>query len=103
MSGILYEQLKPRTIEYLEILQEECAETIQAISKMKRFGLDSYNPTDPEKVTNLYHFIAELGDVVGMIALLQKSELIFEVAMTSEALETAALKKQEKVKRYLQT
>jgi len=49
--------------ETLVILQEECAEVIQAISKIHRFGMnDSYNG-----ITNLEHLVKELGDLNCMI------------------------------------
>jgi hypothetical protein len=33
--------MDPKTKEALDILQEECAEVIQAVSKISRFGLDN--------------------------------------------------------------
>lgn len=102
MSGILDGQLTPRTIEYLEILQEECAEVIQAVSKIKRFGLHSFNPTDKKKVLNIDHLITELGDVVGMIKLLTESELGTVEGLTTENISKAGEKKVKKVAKYLQ-
>jgi NTP pyrophosphatase (non-canonical NTP hydrolase) len=49
----------------LDILQEECAEVIQVISKIKRFGLDSYHPSDPDRLSNEVKLARELGDVEG--------------------------------------
>ena len=94
--------LNPRTIEYLEILQEECAEVVQAISKIKRFGVDSYHPLDENKVTNIAHLIVELGDIQGMIELLQESELAL-LSFSSENISIAAQAKKEKVKKFLIT
>jgi len=49
--------------EILVILQEECAEVIQAISKIHRFGLhDVY-----EGQSNIDRLIRELGDLRCMI------------------------------------
>lgn len=32
------------TNEVMDILQEECAEVIQAVSKIRRFGIDNHKP-----------------------------------------------------------
>ena len=34
------------TSEVMDILQEECAEVIQAVSKIRRFGIDNAKPAD---------------------------------------------------------
>ena len=46
--------------EVMDILQEECAEVIQAVSKISRFGLDNLKPGKPK--TNRDHLEEELGD-----------------------------------------
>jgi NTP pyrophosphatase (non-canonical NTP hydrolase) len=51
--------------ELLLILQEECAEVIQAVSKIFRFGLD----TEWNGETNRQHLEEELGDLKCMIEL----------------------------------
>lgn len=56
--------------EILEILQEECAEVIQAVSKVKRFGWDNSFEGKP---TNREHLTEELGDLEAMIELLKKN------------------------------
>lgn len=68
-------ELTPRTQELLDILQEEAAEVIQIISKIKRFGLYSYNPNDLEKTTNIAHLSVEIGDFVAIVDLLTRGEL----------------------------
>jgi NTP pyrophosphatase (non-canonical NTP hydrolase) len=102
MSGILDKQLSARTIEYLEILQEECSEVVQAVSKIKRFGLHSFNPTDKKKVQNIDHLIIEIGDVIGMVRLLTESELGFNHGLNLENISKAGEKKVKKVAKYLQ-
>jgi NTP pyrophosphatase (non-canonical NTP hydrolase) len=57
-----------QTKEVLDILQEECAEVIQAVSKISRFGLDNYKPGKPK--TNRQHLEDEVGDVLAMIDIL---------------------------------
>ena len=59
----------------MDILQEECAECIQAVSKIRRFGLKDKHGS---KKTNQEELIQELGDVVMMIILLSESGLFTE-------------------------
>jgi len=54
--------------EVMDILQEECAEVIQAVSKISRFGLDNFKPGKPK--TNREHLEEELGDMLAMIDIL---------------------------------
>jgi hypothetical protein len=51
-----------REDEILSLLQEECAEIIQMVSKIRRFGWDSYHPNDPT-ITNRDLLEDEIGDV----------------------------------------
>ncbi len=61
--------------KYLLIcLSEECAETIQAISKSLRFGLGSVSPY--KETNNLENLIQELNDVTGVIELLSEEKLL---------------------------
>ena len=63
--------------ETLRIAQEECAEVIQAISKVFRFGLDeSYNGK-----TNREHLEEEIGDLMCMIDLILDSGMVSESAV----------------------
>jgi hypothetical protein len=41
---------------------EECAEVIQAISKIKRFGKFNYHPDDPKKKPNWKLLLSEIDD-----------------------------------------
>lgn len=52
----------------MSVLQEECAEVIQAISKINRFGLES----EWQGVTNKQALITEIGDVLALIDVLMK-------------------------------
>ena len=60
--------------EILDILQEECAEVIQNVSKCRRFGLDSVylNGTGTQRD----ELVKEIGDVVAMIELLQEHGVV---------------------------
>jgi NTP pyrophosphatase (non-canonical NTP hydrolase) len=55
--------------EIYAITQEECAEVVQAISKVMRFGLD----TSHNGRTNREHLSEELGDLQCMISLLMET------------------------------
>ena len=82
-----------QTKEAMDILQEECAEVIQAVSKISRFGLDNYKPWKPK--TNREHLEEELGDLYAMIEILQDMDI---VSWTN--IEKAAEAKKEKLKQW---
>ena len=85
-----------RKEELLTVLQEECAEVTQAISKIFRFGEENYHPKDRKKVTNYDHFIMELGDIMGVIKLLAEDGHIDE-----EKLMKAAEDKVKKLDKFM--
>jgi NTP pyrophosphatase (non-canonical NTP hydrolase) len=85
-----------RKEELLTVLQEECAEVTQAISKIFRFGEESYHPKDRNKISNYDHFITELGDIMGVIKLLAEDGHIDE-----EKLMAAAEAKVKKLETYM--
>ena len=58
--------------EILDILQEECAEVIVAVSKIRRFGIEN---TYKDGGTQREHLIQELGDVTLLIELLKAHNL----------------------------
>jgi len=63
-----------RVRETLLILQEECAEVTQAVSKCFRFGLDNFKPGKP--ATNAEHLEVEIGDVLAMIDILVEQGIV---------------------------
>lgn len=65
--------MNDNTREILLILQEECAEVIQAISKCFRFGPDQMKPG--KERTNINMLQEELGDLLAMIDLLAKENV----------------------------
>lgn len=83
----------PKVTEILDILQEECAEVIQAISKCRRFGLE--NTYSKGTGTQREHLVQELGDVTLMIELL-KSHYMF----TETELKEAQLRKAQKLTQW---
>jgi NTP pyrophosphatase (non-canonical NTP hydrolase) len=77
--------------EVLLILQEECAEVTQAISKCFRFGLDNAKPGKP--LTNAEHLEGEIGDLLAMVDLLKSMNIV-----SDEGLNIAKQAKIEKLK-----
>lgn len=61
--------------EALCILQEECAELIQVISKIRRFGMDTEVCTNPGK-TNKDLLIEEAGDVQTLLNYLISNDIL---------------------------
>jgi NTP pyrophosphatase (non-canonical NTP hydrolase) len=60
--------------EVMLIAQEECAEVIQAISKVFRFGMDDVHPTTMK--SNKDSLEEEVGDLLCMIELMQEYGII---------------------------
>jgi len=58
----------------MDILQEEAAEVIQAVSKIRRFGAD--NAKYGTGQTNKEHLEEELGDMLAMIDILMINGVI---------------------------
>jgi NTP pyrophosphatase (non-canonical NTP hydrolase) len=81
------------TNEVMDILQEECAEVIQAVSKIRRFGIDNHKPGKPK--TNREHLEEELGDLYAMIDILQELDIV-----SWAGIERAAEAKREKLKTW---
>jgi len=85
--------MNSKEIEVMNILQEECAEVIQAVSKVNRFGLDNFKPGKPK--TNREHLEEELGDMLAMIDIMLEKNVI-----SLEHLEAAKTAKIEKLKQW---
>jgi NTP pyrophosphatase (non-canonical NTP hydrolase) len=60
--------------EVMDILQEEAAEVIQAVSKIRRFGVDNAKPGT--EYTNRQHLEEELGDMLAMIDILMINNVV---------------------------
>jgi len=80
-----------QTKEVMDILQEECAEVIQAVSKISRFGLDNLKPGKPK--TNREHLEDVLDGLQAMVEKLQEPDIV-----SYAAIEQAAAAKREKLK-----
>lgn len=72
--------MKSKTEETLVILQEECAEVIQSVSKILRFGFQSRYPTEDSASTKEC-LEMEAGQLLCMIGLLVEQGVIDEEAM----------------------
>jgi NTP pyrophosphatase (non-canonical NTP hydrolase) len=60
--------------QVMDILQEEAAEVIQAVSKIRRFGIDNSKPGT--EYTNRSHLEEELGDMLAMIDILLINKVV---------------------------
>ena len=76
--------------EALIITQEECAEVIQAVSKIMRFGFDSKYPTEDSASTKEC-LEMEAGQLLCMIGILVDQGVIDEDAMI-ESMEAKKIK-----------
>lgn len=81
--------------EILGLLEEECAEVIQAIKKADRFGLSSVY----EGISNRRALHQEIGDVVALVFLLTK---LHPDILSTEVLEDAMKRKLVKLKKHCQ-
>jgi len=79
--------------EILRILQEECGEVVQIVSKVCRFGIDQQHLKDSKP--NRERLTEELGDVACMIKLAVDFGLI-----TEDGLLDASIAKEEKLKEW---
>jgi NTP pyrophosphatase (non-canonical NTP hydrolase) len=86
--------MNEKTREILLILQEECAEVTQAISKCFRFGPDQMKPGKDR--TNISMLQEELGDLLAMIELLTKQD----VGVSEVGLIDAKIAKFKKLKQW---
>jgi len=80
--------------EIMLILQEECAETIQAVSKCFRFGAQQTKPGLSKN--NIEHLEEELGDLLAMIELLTECN----IGISIEGLNAAKIAKFTKLRKW---
>ena len=79
--------------EILDILQEECGEVVQVVSKCRRFGIDDVYGDNSE--SNRSRLTKEVGDLMCMIQLMQEAGIVDIVEVM-----IAAGKKREKLKKW---
>jgi hypothetical protein len=90
MEQVMNDELR----EVLLILQEECAEVTQAVSKCMRFGPDQMKPG--KERTNINMLEEEIGDLFAMVELLVE----LNVGVTISGIHQAKLNKFEKLKQW---
>ena len=81
--------------EALGILQEECAEVIVEVSKIRRFGLNTAHYRSDMKHTHRTMLEMEIGDVLAMVEI-----LIDQGVLNTDALEAAKQSKKLKLKQW---
>lgn len=84
--------MNSRDKEILIIAQEECAEVIQEISKIFRFGIDELHK---DGMVHRNKLETELGDLLCMIDLMTESSLV-----SQENINIAKEEKKVKLKRW---
>jgi NTP pyrophosphatase (non-canonical NTP hydrolase) len=78
---------KPNTQRFLDKLQEECSEVIQAVSKIRRFGPHNSHPD--RKTSNKQELIGELEDLLALVAVLEGQQY-FDLTKSREAIKAKA-------------
>lgn len=91
-----FNKLSPVESELLALTSEELGESVQAIGKILRHGLQSVNPLVPDSPTNQEALERELGDVLAAIELLDH-----QCVVDMNKVNLAKRKKLLKVSRYL--
>lgn len=80
--------------ELLTILGEECAEVIQILAKIQRFGEDSCYPG--ESKNNLDRLHEEIADILAVVDL-----LLTEETLDDHKIQNGKLKKRIKLKQFM--
>ena len=78
----------------MAVLQEECAEVIQAVSKINRFGMHG----EWQGITNKQSLVTEIGDVLAIIKVLMHET---DINITEDDLEVAIEAKLKKLEIFL--
>jgi NTP pyrophosphatase (non-canonical NTP hydrolase) len=86
--------MKRNTQTVMAVLQEECAEVIQAVSKINRFGMHG----EWQGITNRQSLITEIGDVLAIIKVLMNET---DINITERDLELAVEAKLKKLEIFL--
>jgi NTP pyrophosphatase (non-canonical NTP hydrolase) len=74
-QAIEVQDVTPKNTQYyLDKLQEEAAEIVQAVSKLRRFGPNNHHPE--RSLTNLQELVGELEDFLALVACLEATKLI---------------------------
>lgn len=90
-----FNQLTNAQTERLDMLQEECAEVIQIISKIKRHGYESHHPDTPGE-DNREFLERELGDMLGVL-----DHMLDHNDVSYEEVKRAAHQKMKRARKYM--
>jgi NTP pyrophosphatase (non-canonical NTP hydrolase) len=85
--------MNSKTEEALGILQEECAEVIVEVSKIRRFGLDTIHYKSGVKHSTMLEM--EVGDVLAMVDI-----LVEQGVLDRDGLKVAAENKKLKLREW---
>lgn len=88
--------MNDQTKEILIILQEECAEVIQDVSKCFRFGPDQVHLNSKDGRTQIQNLETEIGDMMAMVELLVDEK----IGVTKYGIDLAKKQKFEKLKQW---
>lgn len=91
-----FNKLTPAEDERLALLIEECAEVIQAATKIQRHGYESHHSNNDPDYTNRLDLERELGDVRAAIDLMIRARDVRPVSINR-----ATAMKTEKVQQFL--
>lgn len=91
MTIIKKDPVDDKVYEIMAITQEECAEVIQAISKIFRFGMGS----SYKGITNKEHLEEEMGDLHCMLDLIETFANV-----DKKQIERAKIAKKQKLEQY---
>jgi NTP pyrophosphatase (non-canonical NTP hydrolase) len=86
--------MKRNQQQVLGVLTEECAEVIQAVSKINRFGLNN----EWQGVTNKQSLITEIGDVLAILLVLIDET---DINISRNEIDVAITNKLNKLKEFL--
>ena len=95
MSNHPFNQLSDAEAERLAILAEECAEVIQAVGKIKRYGYQNWWPKDTG-FTNRQRLEYELGHVDAAV-----SRLVYAAQISRDEIDRHRSAKLESIKPFL--
>jgi hypothetical protein len=76
-----------QTQRFLDKLQEESAEIVQAVSKIRRFGPDNHHPD--RELSNKQELIGELEDLLALVAVLE-AQGYFDLTQSRAAIKAKA-------------
>jgi hypothetical protein len=85
--------MNSKTEEALGILQEECAEVIVEVSKIRRFGLNTVHYKTGENHRDM--LTLEVGDVLAMVDI-----LLEQGVLTQAELDVAKQNKKDKLRKW---